>query len=80
MFITAVFLIEFTARFTKPPDCLPPAGIPSRDHSPIHSVGDFFHSTGIVQGKGGNGSAGGFVNHTVNVTTQWHRDVLKIND
>ena len=40
-FITPLFLIEFTALFTKPPDCLPPAGIPSRDHSPIHGVRGF---------------------------------------
>ena len=80
IFITAVFLIEFITLFTKPSDCLPPAGIPSRDHSPIHGVGDFFHSTGIVPGKAGNGSTGSFVNHAVYVTTQWQAEVLKIND
>ena len=54
-----------TTRFTKPPDCLPPAGKPSRDRSPIHNLRDFFHSTGIVPGKAGNGSASGFVNGAV---------------
>ena len=33
--------------------------------SSIHSKWTFFHSTGIVPGKTGNGSDNSFVNHTV---------------
>ena len=60
-----MFLIEFTALFTKPSDCLPPAGIHSADHSAIYGLRDFLHSTGIVPGKARNSSAGSFVNHAV---------------
>ena len=54
-----------TAQFTKPPDCLPLAGMLSRDHSSIQDLRDFFCSTGIAPGKAGNGSASGFVNRSV---------------
>ena len=46
-----------TALFTKPPSTvLPVVGMTLRDCSPF---------SGIVQGKAGNGSAGGFVNSAV---------------
>ena len=54
-----------TALFTKLLDCLPLAGTVFRDRAPIHSLRDFFCSTGIVPGKAGNGFAGSFVNCTV---------------
>ena len=54
-----------TAQFTKPLDCLPTAGMLSRDHSSIQDLRDVFRSTGIAPGKAGNGSVGGFVNRAV---------------
>ena len=48
---------------------LPAANI-FRDPSPIHSLRDFFCSTGIVLGKAGNGSASGLVNNAVTAQSQ----------
>ena len=58
----------FTALFTKPPYSLPPyrtTGGRSCRRLPLTANGHFC-STGIVPGKAGNGSAGGFVNRAVN--------------
>ena len=42
-----------------------------RDRSLICGLRDFFHSTGIVPGKAGNGSASGLVNTAANLSIFW---------
>ena len=48
--------------FTKPPDCLPPAGMLFRECYPIHSQWIFFS---VLQGTASNHGAGSFVNNTM---------------
>ena len=52
-----------TALFTKPPDCVQPAGTLFRDRTSIHSQWTFFS---ILHGTASNYGAGGFVNNAVN--------------
>ena len=55
----------FTARFTKPPDCLSPYRTSSGEHSPIHGHFSNGHFS-ILQGTAGNRRTSCFVNHAVN--------------
>ena len=59
---------------TNLPDCLLPAGMIFRDHSPIHSLRDFVHSTENVPIKARNGSAVSLVNGTVTVKIPYFSD------
>ena len=59
---------------TNLPDCLLPARMLFRDHSPIHNLRDFFHSTENVPIKARNGSAVSLVNGTVTVKIPYFSD------
>ena len=64
--------IDFDALFTKPPDCVPPAGTLFRGRTSIHSQWTFFS---ILHGTTSSYGAGGFVNSAVNHQSLSHCNI-----
>ena len=56
-----------TLLFTKPQDFVPPAGMISRDRSPIEGQWKLFS---VLQGMAGDYGAGGSVNSTLNTLSE----------